>query len=85
MAIREIKVANKRVVDQALEHDAHEAGGAHIQEAPESSGTARGECSVCIDIFDIFEGGSVVFETPFFAHFKHCDQPAYPGRVIFIL
>lgn len=58
--VREVEVAHKRVVDERLEDNGHEAGATHVEEAAEAGGTTRRSGRVGFDIFEVFGGGMVI-------------------------
>jgi hypothetical protein len=57
-------------VDKALEYDAHEAGGAHVEKAAEAGSSAWSEGCMRVDILEIFRRGLVVFEAAFLADYR---------------
>lgn len=64
VSVGEVEVAHERVVDEGLENDRHEAGAAHVEEAPKASGAAGRSGRVGFDVFEVFGGGTVAVDAP---------------------
>lgn len=67
MAVREVVVADERIVDQGLEDDGHEAGTPHVEKAAKAGGAAGGGGGVLIDVSQVFGGWARVGKATTFA------------------
>lgn len=64
VAVGEVEVAHKWVVDERLEDDRHEARATHVEEAAKAGGAARRGGCVGFYVFEVFGGGTVVVSAP---------------------